>query len=97
MDTQFEARNSERFSHLALIMIEEELCGGVSYGILYNESRTGMYVVLLSRFQPGTYINIRIDNPRLESSQDSRRAQVIWCKEMNDDPFFGYGIGVKFC
>ena len=97
MRTSTEFRKSERHSHLSLTRVEDESGENLCYGIQYNESPTGMYIVLLSRFQPGTYINIRIDDTHLESSQESRRAQVIWCKEMNDDPFFGYGIGVKYC
>ena len=97
MDAQVENRNGERLSRLSIMIIEEESVGNIFFGLMHNESRSGLYFVSLSGFQPGTLINIKFDDPSPISTKDSCRAKVIWSKEIDDNSFYGYGTGVQFC
>ena len=97
MDTQVEFRNSERFRHESLIMLEDRSFGYPSFAVMCNVSKTGMYFESVFELQPGTNINIKIDEPSPKTSQNFCCAQVIWCEELEDNSNFRYGIGVKYC
>ena len=97
MDAQIENRKSGRLNRLSIIIIEEEPVGNIFFGLMHNESRSGLYFVSLSGFQPGNFINVKFDDPSPISSQDSCRAQVVWSKEITNDSFYGYGTGAQFC
>mgnify|MGYP002064038951 CR=1 FL=1 len=97
MDALIENRKSERLGRLSIMIIEEEPVGNIYFGLMHNESRNGLYFVSLSGFQPGTFINIKFDDPSPISNKDSCRARIGWSNEINGDSFYGYGTGAQFC
>ena len=97
MDALIENRKSERLNRLSIMTIEEEPVGNIFFGLMHNESRKGLYFVSQSGFLPGTFINIKFDDPSPISTKNSCRARVVWSKEINDDSFSGYGTGAQFC
>ena len=97
MDTQIEYRKCERLKHSSIIIIEEEPVANAFFGLIHNKSRNGIYFVSLSGLRPGSFINIKFEDPSPFSTEDSCRAKVVWSKEIDDNSFYGYGTGVKYC
>ena len=97
MEAQIESRNGERLNRLSILVIEEEPVGNIFFGLMHNESRNGLYFVSLSGFQPGKFIKIKFDEPSPVLTRDSCRAQVVWSQEIDDNSFYGYGTGVRYC
>jgi hypothetical protein len=97
MEPNPENRDTPRFEHETMIMIENYPSSKYHEGRMYNYSRTGMYFE--SDFAPavGTDIFIGIEDSPHSSGHDVCRAKVIWCKKLPDKAsFFYYGVGVKY-
>lgn len=98
MNSNREYRNSRRFHHRATIMIEDGCTGYCYNGIMYNCSGNGMYFESDYAQQPGTKIQIRVDNMPFTSAPHYYFANVIWRRQLIDsDSIYLYGIGVKYC
>jgi hypothetical protein len=92
-----ENRETPRFEHEAMVLIEDYPAGQYYEGRMYNFSRSGMYFE--SDFAPpvGSDIFIGIENSPYSSGHDVYRAQVIWCKELPDGAsYYYYGVGIKY-
>ena len=96
MDAQVEFRDSVRFDHESIIMLEDDF-GYPFYGVMYNASAEGTHFKSLFKLEPGTHIDIKMDDPPAPADQNRCRAQVRWCKELDNHSIFRYGIGVEYC
>jgi len=97
MSASKDFRNCSRVRHKSIIMLEDEASGYPFYAVMYNASGTGMYFESLFGLQSGTPVNIRIDTPPIKSARNSCHAKVVWCRELDDNSFFRYGVGVEYC
>ena len=98
MNPNPEYRNSRRFHHQAMVMIEDGCMGYCYYGTMYNYGGDGIYFESDYALRPGTNIKIRIENLPFISAPKVYFAKVIWRKQLiDDDSSYSYGIGVKYC
>jgi len=91
-------RASRRFAHEAAIIIEK--CDSRTYythGRMYNYSSGGIYFESDVAFQPGTQVQIDIENPSDDFSSGHLFGEVKWCEEIAAAVvLYDYGIGVEF-
>jgi hypothetical protein len=92
-----ERRKNSRLNHRSTILLTDEQAGQYSYAQLDNISSDGMYIETEYRFNPGTEINIRFDNPPFRSAAKQYYATIKWCRPLDNNESVGsYGIGVKY-
>jgi len=97
MNPNPEYRNSRRFHHQAMVMLEDGCTGYCYYGTMYNFGGDGMYIESDYAPRPDAKIQIRIDNLPFISAPHYYFAKVIWRKQLtDDDSSYPYGIGVKY-
>ncbi len=97
MEPNPERRDTPRFEHEAMVLIETYPAGQYHEGRMYNYSRSGMYFE--SDFAPrvGADIFVGIENSPYSSGHDVYRAQVMWCKKLSDGAsYYYYGVGIKY-
>ena len=98
MELNPEQRENARFPHQATIMFENYNTGKYYEGRMLNYSRGGM--CFESDFGPdiGAEIFIGIEKSPYSSNHDVYRARVIWNRPQSEnESYYYYGIGVKFC
>jgi hypothetical protein len=94
MQAKPEFRKSERFGHDYIIKFGDDLVLSPYYAVSSNLSETGMYFKTLFELYPGARLLIKIDDYTLAQNQVS--AKVVWCKKLESNAIFRYGVGVEF-
>ena len=90
-------RASKRFAHEAAIIIEKCNSATYTHGRMYNYSSGGIYFESDIGFQPGTHVQIDIENPVDGLNSGHLFGEVKWCEEIAAAVvLYDYGIGVKF-
>jgi Tfp pilus assembly protein PilZ len=69
--------------------------------VMRNCGDGGMYFETKRKLQPGTHLFINLSegkdkNPPPELSTEGHRAQVMWCRQVENSQEKRYGIGVRF-
>lgn len=90
-------RASKRLAYEAAIIIEKCDSRTYTHGRMYNYSSGGIYFEADVAFQPGTQVQIDIENPSDVLGSGQLRGQVKWCEEIAAAVvLYDYGIGVEF-
>jgi hypothetical protein len=90
-------RASQRFAYEAAIIIEKCACRTYTHGRMYNYSSGGIYFESDVAFQPGTQVQIDIENPGDGLHAGHLLGEVKWCQEIAAAVvLYDYGIGVEF-
>jgi len=90
-------RASRRFAHETAIKIEKCDSRTYTHGRMYNYSFGGIYFESDVAFQPGTQVQIDIENPSDGLNSGYLLGEVKWCEEIAAAVvLYDYGIGVEF-
>ena len=90
-------RASKRFAHEAAIIIENSDSRTYTYGRMYNYSSGGIYFESDVAFQPGTQVQIDVENPSDGMHSGPLLGEVKWCEEIAAAVvLYDYGMGVEF-
>jgi hypothetical protein len=92
MDDKPERRSSERFVVSEPIKFAHSNTRNIFHARLINCSEDGIYFESQIGLQPGTYVFIA-------GFGDNKffRAEVKWCKNLDHDGVYDFGIGAKYC
>jgi hypothetical protein len=94
MQAKPEFRASERFNHEYVITLEDDPTLTQYYAESCNLSERGMYFKSPFELHPEDHVFVKIDGYKF--SQNQVPAKVVWCKNLKNTAFFGYGVGVEF-
>ena len=90
-------RASKRLAHEAAIIIEKCDSKTYTHGRMYNYSSGGIYFESDVAFQPGTQVQIDIENSVDGLHSGRLLGKVKWCEEIAAAVvLYDYGIGVEF-
>ena len=90
-------RASKRFAHEAAIIIENSDSRTYTYGRMYNYSSGGMYFESDVAFEPGSQVQIDIENPGEDLHSGRLLGEVKWCEEIAAAVvLYDFGMGVEF-
>ncbi len=90
-------RASKRFVYEAAIIIEKCDSRTYTHGRMYNYSSGGMYFESDVAFEPGTQVQIDVENPGDGLHSGNLLGEVKWCEEIAAAVvLYDYGMGVEF-
>ncbi len=91
-------RKIRRFRTKATVTIEVPSSKHLFYAQMKNFSHEGMCLETSTALTPGTKVNITLDRPLFESSQESYDSVIKWCKDLTDEEgsVYNFGLGLKF-
>ena len=100
MDYNAENRDYTRFDYEVSLLLENVTTGSYYDGRMFNFCNTGMYLETDFPLEPGSHVNIVIEDlDPLPSGlfETIYNAKVRWCKKLRtDDADYYYGVGVKY-
>ena len=90
-------RASKRFAYEAATIIEKCDSRTYTHGRMYNYSSGGMYFESDVAFEPGTQVQIDVENPGDGLHSGNLLGEVKWCEEIAAAVvLYDFGIGVEF-
>jgi hypothetical protein len=93
-----ELRRSQRYVHVATVMLESSQTGIFGYAQINNYSAGGIQVCADFPLRPGTLIKIELEKALYASVADVVESRVVWCKPFEEEsgtqPRFGIGVNL---